>query len=155
AAPGAAGKNRGPCEVLYVEREIGNREFGPVASRVKDAKPDLVFVGATGLDAVMMLEAMKKIDYQPPAHFYMFPSPGPTARVPEAKGALAFTTFEEHPPFTSNPRAAEYVKAFHERAKAAGLPDTAVDLHASIAYSTWQTLEAAINGAKSVDDKAL
>jgi len=102
-----------------------------------------------------MLEAMKKIDYQPPAHFYMFPSPGPTAKLPEAKGALAFTTFEEHPPMTSNPRAAQYVKAFHERAKAAGLPDTAVDLHASISYSTWQTLEAAINGAKSVDDKAL
>jgi branched-chain amino acid transport system substrate-binding protein len=85
----------------------------------------------------------------------MFPSPGPTAKLPEAKGALAFTTFEEHPPMTSNPRAAEYVKAFHERAKAAGLPDTAVDLHASISYSTWQTLEAAITGAKSVDDKAL
>jgi len=148
-------KKRGLSEVLYLEWEFGNREFGPVASRVKDAKPDLVFVGATGLDAVMMLEAMKKIDYKPPMHFYMFPSPGPTARVPEANYALAFTTFEEHPPFTSNPRAAEFVKAFHERAKQAGLPDTSVDLHASIAYSTWQTLEAAVNGAKSIDDKAL
>jgi branched-chain amino acid transport system substrate-binding protein len=148
-------RKRGLNEVLYLEWEFGNREFGPVASRIKDAKPDLLFVGATGLDAVMLLEAMKKIDYQPPAHFYMFPSPGPTAKLPEAKGALAFTTFEEHPPMTSNPRAAQYVKAFHERAKAAGLPDTAVDLHASISYSTWQTLEAAINGAKSVDDKAL
>ena len=148
-------KKRGLSEVLYLEWEFGNREFGPVASRVKDAKPDLVFVGATGLDAVMMLEAMKKIDYKPPMHFYMFPSPGPTARVPEANHALAFTTFEEHPPFTNNPRAAEFVKAFHERAKQAGLPDTSVDLHASIAYSTWQTLEAAVNGAKSLDDKAL
>ena len=148
-------KKRGLTEVLWLEWEFGNREFGPIASRIKDAKPDLVFVGATGLDAVMMLEAMKKIDYQPPMHFYMFPAPGPTAKVPEARGALAFTTFEEHPPFTSNPRAAEFVKAFHERAKQAGLPDTAVDLHASIAYSTWQTLEAAVNGAKSLDDKAL
>src|SRR5207244_10828573 len=59
-------KKRGLSEVLYLEWEFGNREFGPVASRVKDAKPDLVFVGATGLDAVMMLEAMKKIDYKPP-----------------------------------------------------------------------------------------
>ena len=148
-------KKRGLNEVLWLDWEFGNREFGPIAARIKDAKPDLVFVGATGLDAVMMLEAMKKIDYQPPAHFYMFPSPGPTAKLPEAKGALAFTTFEEHPPFTSNPRAAEFVKAFHERAKQAGLPDTSVDLHASIAYSTWQTLEAAVNGAKSLDDKAL
>ena len=148
-------KKRGLTEVLYLEWEFGNREFGPVASRVKDAKPDFVFVGATGLDAVMMLEAMKKIDYQPPLHFYMFPAPGPTAKVAEARGALAFTTFEEHPPFTSNPRAAEFVKAFHERARQAGLPDSSVDLHASIAYSTWQTLEAAVNGTRSLDDKLL
>ena len=148
-------KKRGLKEVLYLEWEFGNREFGPVAARIKDAKPDFLFVGATGLDAVMMLEAMKKIDYQPAMHFYMFPAPGPTAKVPEARNALAFTTFEEHPPFTSNPRAAAFVQAFHERAKAAGLPDTSVDLHASIAYSTWQTLEAAVNGAKSFDDKAL
>src|SRR2546429_9644886 len=112
-------KKRGLNEVLWLEWEFGNREFGPIASRIKDARPDFVFVGATGLDAVMMLEAMKKIDYQPPMHFYMFPSPGPTARVPEANHALAFTTFEEHPPFTNNPRAAEFVKAFHERAKQA------------------------------------
>jgi branched-chain amino acid transport system substrate-binding protein len=148
-------KKRGLNEVLWLEWEFGNREFGPIASRIKDARPDFVFVGATGLDAVMMLEAMKKIDYQPPMHFYMFPSPGPTAKVAEARGAMAFTTFEEHAPFTSNPRAAQFVKAFHERAKQAGLPDTAVDLHASIAYSTWQTLEAAVNGAKSLDDKAM
>jgi branched-chain amino acid transport system substrate-binding protein len=148
-------KKRGLNEVLWLEWEFGNREFGPIASRIKDARPDFVFVGATGLDAVMMLEAMKKIDYQPPMHFYMFPSPGPTAKVAEARGAMAFTTFEEHPPFTSNPRAAQFVKAFHERAKQAGLPDTSVDLHASIAYSTWQTLEAAVNGAKSLDDKAM
>ena len=148
-------KKRGLNEVLYLEWEFGNRDFGPIASRVKDAKPDFVFVGATGLDGVLLLDAMKKIDYRPPLHFYMFPSPGPMAKMPEADGALAFTTFEEHPPFTNNPRAAEFIKAFHERGKQAGLPDTAVDLHASIAYSTWQTLEAAVNGAKSLDDKAL
>jgi branched-chain amino acid transport system substrate-binding protein len=148
-------KKRGLNELLYLEWEFGNRDFGPIAARVKDVKPDFVFVGATGLDGVLLLDAMKKIDYAPPLHFYMFPSPGPMAKTPEANGALAFTTFEEHPPFTSNPRAAQYVKAFHERGKQAGLPDTAVDLHASIAYSTWQTLEAAVNGAKSFDDKAL
>jgi branched-chain amino acid transport system substrate-binding protein len=73
----------------------------------------------------------------------------------EANNALAFTTFEEHPPFTSNPRAAEFIKAYHERGAKAGLPDTSVDLLASIAYSQWQVLEAAANGAKSIDDKAL
>ena len=148
-------KKRGLNEVLYLEWEFGNRDFGPIASRIKDAKPDLVWVGATGLDGVLLLDAMKKIDYAPPMHFYMFPAPGPMAKTPDAKNALAFTTFEEHPPFTANPRAAELIKAYHERGAKAGLPDTSVDLLASICFAMWQTLEAAVNGAKSLDDKAL
>jgi branched-chain amino acid transport system substrate-binding protein len=150
-----AAKKRGLAEVLYLEWEFGNRDFGPIAGRVKDATPDFVWVGATGLDGVLLLDAMKKIEYQPPMHFYMFPAPGPMKKLPEAKNALAFTTFEEHPPFTGNPRAAEFIQAFHERGAKAGLPDTSVDLQASIAYSTWQVLEAAVNGARSFDDKAL
>ncbi len=148
-------KKRGLNEVLFLEWEFGNRDFGPIAARIKDAKPDLVWVGATGIDGVLLLDAMKKIEYQPPMHFYMFPAPGPMVKTPEAKNALAFTTFEEHPPFTSNPRAAEFIKGYHERGAKAGLPDTSVDLLASIAYSQWQVLEAAANGAKSIDDKAL
>ncbi len=148
-------KKRGLTEVLFLEWEFGNRDFGPIASRVKDAKPDLVWVGAGGIDGVLLLDAMKKIDYQPPMHFYMFPAPGPMVKTPEARNALAFTTFEEHPPFTSNPRAVEFIKAYHERGAKAGLPDTSVDLLASICYSQWQVLEAAANGAKSIDDKAL
>jgi branched-chain amino acid transport system substrate-binding protein len=107
------------------------------------------------VDGVMLLDAMKKIDYEPPMHFYMFPAPGPMKKVPEAKNALAFTTFEEHPPFTTNPRAAEFIQAFHERGAKAGLPDNSVDLQASIAYSAWQVLEAAVTATKSVDDKTL
>jgi ABC-type branched-subunit amino acid transport system substrate-binding protein len=148
-------KKRGLAEVLYLEWEFGNRDFGAIASRVKDARPDLVWVGATGLDGVLLLEAMKRIDYQPPMHFYMFPAPGAMAKVPEARNALAFTTFEEHPPFTNNPRAAHFIKGFHERGAKAGLPSTSVDLLASIAYASWEVLEAAVNGAKSLDDKAL
>ena len=148
-------KKRGLAEVLFLEYEFGNRDFGAIASRIKDAKPDLVFVGALGLDGVLLLDAMKKIDYQPPMHFYTFPAPGPMAKLPEATNALALTTFEEHPPFTNDARAARFVEAFHERAAKAALPSTAVDLLASIAYASWQVLEAAVNGAKSFDDKAL
>ena len=102
-------RKRGLREVLYLEWEFGNRDFGPIASRVKDAKPDLVWVGATGLDGVLLLDAMKRIDYRPPMHFYMFPAPGPMAKLPEARNALAFTTFEEHAPFTTFPGAASFI----------------------------------------------
>jgi ABC-type branched-subunit amino acid transport system substrate-binding protein len=148
-------KKRGLQEVLYLEYEFGNRDFGPIVARLKDAKPDFIWFGAGGIDPVLILDAAKKIDYQPPMHFYMFPAPGPMIKVPEARNSLAFTTFEEHPPFTSNARAAELIKAYRERGAKAGLPDTSVDLLASIAFAQWQTLEAAVNGAKSLDDKAL
>ena len=148
-------KKRGLKEVLFLEWEFGNRDFGPIAARVKDAKADLVWFGVIGLEGVMLLDAMSKLDYTPPMHFYMFPAPGPMTKAPGSQGALAFTTFEEHPPMIDNPRAAQFVKAFHERGKKAGLPDSSVDLQASIAYSSWQVLEAAVNGAKSFQDKAL
>jgi ABC-type branched-subunit amino acid transport system substrate-binding protein len=148
-------KKRGLQEVLYLEWEFGNRDFGPIASRIKDARPDFVFAGALGLDGVLLIDAMKKIDYQPPMHFYTFPAPGPMLKLPEARNALALTTFEEHPPFTNDPVAQRYVKGFRERAAKAALPSTAPDLLGTIAYSSWQVLEAAVNGAKSFDDKAL
>jgi hypothetical protein len=97
--------------VLFLEWDFGNRDFGPIAARVKDAKPDLVWVGAIGLEGNMLLDAMKKIDYVPPQHFYLYPAPGPDDQVARSEErAVAVTIFEEHAPFTNNPVAAEFVK---------------------------------------------
>ena len=76
-------KKRGLQEVLFLEWEFGNRDFGPIASRIKDANPDLIFAGALGLDGVLLLDAMKKIDYRPAMHFYTFPRP---ARCSSSRG---------------------------------------------------------------------
>jgi|SRR5258706_3235613 len=148
-------KKRGMQEVLWLEWEFGNREFGPIANRVKEANADFLFIGAIGVESLMLLDALGKIDYTPPIHFHMFPAPGPLAKSPVARNALALTTFEQHPPFTDNPVAAAFVRIYNERAAKAGLPDNSVELQAAASYATWQTLEAAVNGAKSVDDKAL
>lgn len=148
-------KKRGIQEVLWLEWEFGNRDFGPIAARVKDAKPDLVWIGAIGLEGVMLLDAAKKIDYVPPLHFHLYPAPGPTALAPEAKNALAATIFEQHPPFTNNKVAADFVKIFNERAAKAGLPDNSVEVQAAASYTAWQILEAAITATKSLDDKAM
>jgi len=88
-------KKRGLTEVLFLEWEFGNRDYGPIAARIKDANPDFVWVGAIGLEGNQLLEAMKKIDYTPQYHFYMYPAPGPMVQAPEAKNALAGTIFEE------------------------------------------------------------
>jgi ABC-type branched-subunit amino acid transport system substrate-binding protein len=148
-------KKRGLQEVLFLEWDFGNRDFGPIAARVKDAKPDLVWMGDIGLEGNMLLDAMKKIDYVPPLHFHLYPAPGPMTSSPDGALALSLTIFEEHPPFTNNPVAAEFVKVFKERATKANLPDTTVEVQAAASYSAWQILEAGVKGANSLDDKAI
>lgn len=148
-------KKRGLQEVLFLEWDFGNRDFGPIAARVKDAKPDLVWIGDIGLEGNMLLDAMKKIDYTPPNHFHLYPAPGPMTKSADGANALSLTIFEEHAPFTNNPVAAEFVKVFNERATKAGLPDTSVEVQAAASYSAWQILEAGVKGANSLDDKAI
>jgi len=148
-------KKRGLTEVLFLEWEFGNRDYGPIANRVKDAKPDFVFVGAIGLEGNLLLDAMKKIDYTPPLHYYMYPAPGPLAKLPQGNGALAASIFEQHPPFTNNPVAAQFVKEYNGRAAKAGLPDNSVETQAAASFSTWQVLEAAITATKGLDDKVM
>lgn len=148
-------KKRGLKEVLFLEWEFGNRDFGPIAARVKDAKPDLVWMGDIGLEGNMLLDAMKKIDYTPPLHFHLYPAPGPMTKSPEGDKALSVTIFEEHPPFINSGVAAEFVRVFNERAAAANLPDTRVEVQAAASYSAWQILEAGVRGANSLDDKKI
>ncbi len=148
-------KKRGLKEVLFLEWDFGNRDFGPIAARVKDAKPDLVWIGDIGLEGNMLLDAMKKIDYVPPLHFHLYPAPGPMTATADGNNALSVTIFEEHAPFTNDPVAAEFVKVFKQRATAAKLPDTTVEVQAAASYSAWQILEAGVRGANSFDDKAI
>ena len=145
-------KRKGLTEVIYLEWDFGNRDFGPIANRVKDAKPDFVWVGAIGLDGNLLLDAMKKIDYEPPQHFYMYPAPGPLVTLPEAKNALSVTIFEDQQPFVSNPGGADFVRLFKERAARAGLADTSVETQAAASWTAWQILEAGVVGTKSLDD---
>jgi branched-chain amino acid transport system substrate-binding protein len=148
-------KQRGLKEVLFLEWDFGNRDFGPIAGRLKDANPDFIWAGALGLEGNQLLDAMKKIDYAPLHHFYHVPAPVPMLKAPEANGALAITIFEDHPPFTNNPVAAELVATYRERAQKANLPDTAVETQAAASFSAWQIIEAAVLATKGLDDKAM
>jgi branched-chain amino acid transport system substrate-binding protein len=148
-------EKRGLKVVLYLEYEFGTRDWGSLAARVKDANPDLLWVGALGLDGNQMLEAMKKLDYTPPRHFHLFPAPGPLAVAPDGKLALAITVFEEHPPFTNNPGAAKLIPLFRERATKANVPYPHVETQVAGSWAAWQVLEAAVTATKSLDDKTL
>ena len=131
-------------------------DYGPIAARIKDANPDFIYVGAIGLEGNQLLDALKKIDYTPKYHFYMYPAPGPMATSPDAqerarghdvRGASAVHQQPETRP--------AFVKAFNERAAKAGLPYTSVETQAAASWTAWQLLEAAVTATKSLDDKVL
>ena len=148
-------KTRGLNEVLFLEWDFGNLDYGPIAARIKDAKPDFIWVGAIGLEGNQLLDALNKIDYTPQTHFYMYPAPGPMSKSPLAKNALSMTVFEEHAPYSSAAGAAEFINLYHDRAGKAGIPDTSVEVQAAASYTAWQILEAGVRGAGSFDDKAI
>lgn len=148
-------QKRGLKNVMTLEYEFGTRDFGGIAARIKDANPDLLWSGAIGMEAVQLLDAMKRIDYLPKRHFYLFPAPGPTAAHPNANGLTSLTWFENHEPFTQNAGAAEFVVAYAQRAKDAGLPYPVVEAQAASEFAAWQMLEAAAKGAGRIDDKAM
>lgn len=147
-------KSRGLNEVGFLEYDVGNRDFGPIAARVKDADPDLMFVGCLGVEGNQLLEALTQIGYTPKRHFYLYPS-GLLAAYPPAENAMSLTSFEDVAPFTTPPESAQFAKAFDERAKAANLPYAYVDSQAGNEYAGWQILIAAVKATKSLDDKVL
>ncbi|HUH87010.1 MAG TPA: amino acid ABC transporter substrate-binding protein [Pusillimonas sp.] len=148
-------KQKGLEEVLFLEWDFGNRDYSPIAGRIKEVDPDFLWVGGLGLEGNQLLDALKKIDYKPRNHFHLYPAPGPMVKAPEADGALAITIFESHAPFTDNPIAAEFVKQFGERAKAANLPETSVETQAAASFSAWQIIEKAVVENKTLDDEKL
>jgi ABC-type branched-subunit amino acid transport system substrate-binding protein len=82
----------------------------------------------------------------------LYPTPGPLAKSPLADGALSVTSFEQHSPFTDNPKYTKTIKTWNDRAKEANLPDTAFDLQVANCYAGWEILEAGVKGAGTLDD---
>jgi branched-chain amino acid transport system substrate-binding protein len=146
---------RGLKVPLYLEYEFGTRDFAPIASRIKEANADFLWVGSLGLESNQLLAALKAIDYLPRRHFHLFSAPGPLALSPEGNNALGYSFFEEHAPFTQRPGVQEILPLWRERAKAAGIQYPFFDFQAAVMGSMWQMLEAAANGSKSIDDRKM
>jgi branched-chain amino acid transport system substrate-binding protein len=150
----AVAKDGNIQEVAFLEYDVGNRDFGSIAARIKDADPDLMFVGCLGVEGNQILEALSRVNYTPKRHFYLYPS-GLLAAYPPADHATSLTNFEDVAPYISSPEAAEFAKAFDARAQEAGLPYPHVDSQAGNEYSGWQILVAAVQATKSLEDKVL
>jgi len=100
--------------------------------------------GCAGLDGNLVLEELSAWITRRDGHFHLFPAPGPMVVAPEAKNALSSTFFEEHPPFTNNPVAANSRRSTTSAPRRPGCPYTNVDTQAPGSYAAWQMLEAAV-----------
>lgn len=145
---------RGTKIALDLEYDLGTRDFGPIADRVKNAGADFLWMGCLGIDGNLLLESMSKIDYRPPRHFYLFPSPS-IAQAPGAENALGVTNFDDNPPYTDDPVGGAFARDFDARAQAANMPYPRVDSQAANEYAGWQILDAAIRATQSIDDAKL
>jgi branched-chain amino acid transport system substrate-binding protein len=149
------GKQRGLSVPLYLEYEFGTRDFASIAARIKDANVDFLWVGALGLEGNQLLEALKKLNYSPKLHYYLYPAPGPLLASPEAKNALAQTFFEDHPPFSTRIGVEKLSPMYRARAVKAGVPYTNLDSQAAGTYNVFYLLTKAVEATKSLDDKVL
>jgi len=150
----AVAAKRGLKEVAFLEYQTGNLDYGPIAARIKEADPDYMFVGCLGVEGNQLLEALSKVGYTPKRHFYLYPAPVLASYAP-AERATSLTNFEDVEPFIASPEAAEFAKAFDEKAKEAKLPYQHVDSQASNEYAGWQILVDAIKATKSIEDAKL
>lgn len=132
--------------------------WAPLATQVRDAKPDLVINSGLGIDAVNLLQAMAQLGYSPPLMFSLFPSPGPLLKLgPAADRVLSVTIFEPNPAILDKlgPVATEIVNDFKNRATEAKLPYTVFEVQAAASWNAWDILVSGVKAAGSVDNKAI
>lgn len=148
-------EKRGVKVPLFLEYEAGNRDFGAIAARVKEANADFLWVGSLGLESNQILEALRKLDYKPKNSFHLYPAPGPLALSPDGNLVWCSTFLEPDEPFMSRPGVKRIAELYKERATKANLPYPIIDAQAAGMVSEWQILEQGVNGAKSLEDKAI
>lgn len=148
-------EKRGVKVLLFLEYEAGNRDFGAIAARVKEANADFLWVGSLGLESNQILEALRKLDYRPKNSFHLYPAPGPLALSPDGNLVWSSTFLEPDEPFMSRPGMKKIAEHYKERATKANLPYPIIDAQAAGMAAQWQILEQGVNGAKSLEDKQI
>src|SRR5215510_11295606 len=144
------------AEIKYPPGAAAN--WAPLATQVRDAKPDLVINSGLGIDPVNLLQAMAQLNYAPPLMFSLFPAPGPLLKLgATADRFLSATIFEPNKAILDKlgPAATELVNDFKNRATEAKLPYTAPETQAVASWNAWEILASGVKAAGSVDHKAI
>lgn len=149
-------EERGLDVVLELDYPQGNSDWAPIAQRVRDADPDLLWVGSLGGESPALLTALTQIGWEPRHNFHQFPAPGLLLNVgPVAEGATTLTMFEPVEPYIANEGSDVLVERFTAAAAAEGLEFTTPEMQAGLSWATWQVIVAGVEGAGSLDQEAI
>jgi branched-chain amino acid transport system substrate-binding protein len=154
----AIAKQRGYDVVLEVQYPPNTTDWAPIATQIRDAKPDFLINDGLGVDIVNLIQAMQQLGYEPPLMFSLFPAPGPPLGLGQAaEGLLSVSIFEANEPLlaAAGPTAREIVQEYEQRAKAANLPYTGFETQATASWNAWEILTAGVRAANSLDQKAI
>ena len=149
---------RGYEIVADIPYPIGNTEWGPVATALRDADPDIVVVNGLGVEANGLIEAMGQLDYSAPMMFALFPAPGAVLGLGDAaEGLLSVSIFEPNEPILEamDPEVREITEEFSSRVEEEGLPYTAFETQAAASWNTWEILIQAVEGVGEIDHQAM
>jgi branched-chain amino acid transport system substrate-binding protein len=144
------------AEIKYPPGAAAN--WAPLATQVRDAKPDLVINSGLGIDPVNLLQAMAQLNYSPPLMFSLFPAPGPLLKLgATADRFLSVTIFEPNKAILDKLGAAatDIVNDFKKRAADAKLPYPSPETQAVASWNAWEILVSGVKAAGSVDHKAI
>lgn len=149
---------RGIDVVLDVSYPPDISDWVPIANRIRDADPDLIWIGGLGVDPVGLIEAFQQIDYEPRGLFALFPAPGPLLGLGDAAdGTLSVSIFEPNEPILerSSDEVREIVDAYESAAESADLPYTAMETQAVASWTAWEILASGVSGAGSLEHDAI
>jgi branched-chain amino acid transport system substrate-binding protein len=151
-------KKRGLDVVLEVRYPPTTTGWAPIATQIRDAKPDLVINDGLGVDPVNLLQAMAQLKYDPPMMFSLFPAPGPLLGLGDtADGLLSVTIFEPNQATLAklDGSATQIANEFKGRATAAKLPYAVFETQAAASWNAWEILVAGVKGSGNLNQKAM
>src|SRR5262249_27899985 len=103
---------RGLKVVLFLEYEFGNRDFAPIAARIKEADPSFLGMGSGVPDSILPLAAPPPTANTPRGHSLPSPPPGPLLAPPASPSPSPSPPCGPPPPMTANKDAELLSKLF-------------------------------------------
>jgi branched-chain amino acid transport system substrate-binding protein len=148
-------RQRGYDVVLDVNYPTDIADWGPVAQQVRDADPDFLWHGATGLDAINLIEEMEALNYRPKGEFYLWPAPAPLVAAGDiTEGMFKAGMFEPTEARAEDPEIQDIMAEFSQRAEDAGIYPV-FDTQAAASWTAWEYLVEAVEATQSLDHDAM